>query len=111
MASLPNADHAILDIRKIADYCLSPTHPRGRHKARVFREALGLNRSDAQWLREILLDGMRRGKALALESDERGRRWRIDVQVARHGRNVVVRTIWMTRSGEQVPRFVTCWVI
>jgi uncharacterized protein DUF6883 len=44
---LPYSDEAILDVRKIEDYCLSPSHPRGRHKARVFREALGLQQSDA----------------------------------------------------------------
>ncbi len=35
---LPHGDQAILDMRKIEDYCLNPSHPRGRHKARVFRE-------------------------------------------------------------------------
>jgi hypothetical protein len=24
-----------IDIRKLEDYCLDPSHPRGRHKARV----------------------------------------------------------------------------
>jgi hypothetical protein len=47
---LPHSHEAILDIRKIEDYCPSPSHPRGRHKARVFREALDLQRSDAAWL-------------------------------------------------------------
>ena len=56
---LPRSDEAILDIRKIEDYCLSPSHPRGRHKARVFREALDLERSDAAWLRDVLLDAAR----------------------------------------------------
>jgi len=53
---LPHGDEAILDVRKIEDYCLSPSHPRGRHKARVFREALDLQRSDAAWLRDVLLE-------------------------------------------------------
>jgi len=39
---LPNGDRAILDIRKLEDYCLSPSHPRGRHKARVFQRVLGV---------------------------------------------------------------------
>ncbi|MGA2291554.1 DUF6883 domain-containing protein, partial [Bradyrhizobium sp.] len=43
---LPHGDQAILDMRKIEDYCLNPSHPRGRHKARVFREALDLQRSE-----------------------------------------------------------------
>jgi hypothetical protein len=47
MNFLPNNDRAILDIRKIEDYCLNPAHPRGRHKAQVFRRALGIERADA----------------------------------------------------------------
>jgi hypothetical protein len=42
MAHLPNSELAILDIRKIEDYCLNPLHPRGRHKAHLFRELLGI---------------------------------------------------------------------
>jgi hypothetical protein len=43
---LPNGGQAVLDIRKIEDYCLNPGHPLGRHKARVFHEALGIGRDD-----------------------------------------------------------------
>ncbi|WP_367618323.1 MULTISPECIES: DUF6883 domain-containing protein [Rhodoplanes] len=51
MAGLPHGDRAIVDLRKIEDYCLSPAHSRGRHKARVFRVRLGLQRDDSKWLR------------------------------------------------------------
>jgi hypothetical protein len=111
MTKVPNAERAILDIRKIADYCLSPEHPRGRHKARVFRDALELKQDDAEWLRTALLDGLRHGEATELSSDDLGRRWRVDVPVTRHGKRAVVRTVWIVRSGEQAPRFVTCWVL
>jgi hypothetical protein len=53
--TLPRAEHALVDLGKLRDYCLSPIHPRGRHKARVFRAALGLNPSDAAWLRTAIL--------------------------------------------------------
>lgn len=111
MARVPHAEEAILDLRKVEDYCLNPAHPRGRHKARVFREALGLGQSDAAWLLEALLDSVRLGEAIELARDEFGRRWRVDAPVARHGKSVVIRTIWIVRSGEQAPRFVTCWVL
>ena len=39
---LLNGDRAIVELVKLRDYSLSETHPRGRHKARVFRAALGL---------------------------------------------------------------------
>jgi hypothetical protein len=60
---LPDGAEAILDVCKIEDYCLNPSHPRGRHKATVFREALGLERGDAGWLRDVLLDAARANEA------------------------------------------------
>jgi hypothetical protein len=111
MASLPNGDVAIFDLRKLEEYCLDPSHPRGRHKARVFRVALGIGKRDAAWLRRELLNSLTEGDALELPSDQFGRRWRVDTLVKRQDRNVVVRTLWLMRTGENAPRFVTCWVL
>jgi len=52
---LPGGSNAVVDIAKLRDYCLSATHPRGRHKARVFASSLGLTYADADWLRNELL--------------------------------------------------------
>ena len=38
---LPHGDKVIIDQRKVVDYCLSPDHDDGKHKARLF-ENLGL---------------------------------------------------------------------
>ena len=53
---LPNGNRAVVDIKKLRDYCLNPHHEDGKHKARVFAAALGLGRVDAKWLRERLLE-------------------------------------------------------
>src|SRR6266568_7794742 len=82
---LPHGDQAILDIRKIEDYCLSQSHPRGRHKARVFREALDLQQSDAWWLRDVLLEAARSSEASQMVTDAWGSHWRLDVTIGRHG--------------------------
>jgi hypothetical protein len=108
---LPNGESAILDIRKLSGYCLSPEHPRGRHKARVFRDALGISRNDAADLRARLLNAAQREDATLLSSDAWGDRWQIDVAISRHDRHAVVRTIWIAARGELNPRFVTCWVL
>lgn len=108
---LPQSDRAILDMRKIEDYCLNPSHPRGRHKARVFREALDLRRSDASWLRDVLLEAARSGEALQEVEDAWGTYWRLDATIRRQRKSAVVRTIWIVRTGESMPRFVTCWVL
>jgi len=108
---LPHGDQAILDMRKIEDYCLNPLHPRGRHKARVFREVLDLQRSDASWLRGALLEAARSAEAFRDGEDAWGTHWRLDANLRRQGKSTVVRTIWIVRTGESVPRFVTCWVL
>jgi len=33
---VPNADRAVVDIRKLRDYCLNLLHDEGKHKARLF---------------------------------------------------------------------------
>lgn len=49
----PNREYAIVEIDKIAGYCLNPEHPEGKHKARVFKSALDLNLDDAEELQAI----------------------------------------------------------
>jgi hypothetical protein len=100
-----------LDIRKIEDYCLNPSHPRGRHKARVFSDALDLQHSDASWLRDALLEAARFGEAFQIGEDAWGNYWRLDAIIRRQGKSAVIRTIWIVRTGESMPRFVSCWVL
>jgi len=40
---LPGGQHALIDRRKIVDYCLSVDHEDGQHKARLFASILGLH--------------------------------------------------------------------
>jgi hypothetical protein len=51
---LPNAERAVVDIRKLRDYCLNPLHEEGKHKARLFMAALGMTDKDADGLRALL---------------------------------------------------------
>lgn len=62
---LPNAELAFIDIDKLRDYCLSKSHPRGRHKARVFTEALGLGEGDAEVLQAALQEAAIMAEATA----------------------------------------------
>ncbi len=108
---LPNGYRAILDIRKLEDYCLSPSHPRGRHKARVFRQALDLHQEDAGWLRAALLEAAGTEEAVQVSSDAWGTYWQLDALIRRHRKRAVIRTLWILRTGEDVARLVTCWVV
>ena len=106
---LPNGQQALVDIRKIGDYCLSETHPRGKYRARVFRSVLGLTSAEAYELRAALTRAALEGEAHARESDEYGIRYSVDFEFARAGRRGTVRSLWIVRAG--VPRLTSCFVL
>ena len=108
---LPNADRAFIDLRKLRDYCLSAVHPRGRHKARLFRTVLGLSEKDAGLLGQALLAGVREVDATPMLADEHGMRYVVDMALTFRDRTGRVRTAWIVRQGEDFPRLLTCYVL
>jgi hypothetical protein len=109
--NVPNADRASVDIAKLRDYSLSPTHKEGKHKARVFAAALGIDEGDADWLRSVLLDAVRRYGCKLGRKTPFGQRYIVDFPVTRAGKRAQVRSVWNVRPGENVPRLVTCYVL
>jgi hypothetical protein len=108
---LPNGDIAIVEIEKLRDYCLSSEHPRGRHKARVFLSRLEIGAAQFEELREALLNAAAREEASLGISDRYGIRYIIDFEWKRGERSAKIRSSWIVRLGETVPRFVTCFVL
>ena len=108
---LPNGAAAVIELAKIRDYCLSSEHPRGKHKARVFRSALQMTADDADELRTALAKAAREEAAIPGPSDSYGTRYIIDFEVTRQDRTAHIRSCWIIRSSESVPRFVTCFVL
>jgi hypothetical protein len=108
---LPNGEESIVEIEKLRDYSLSLEHPRGRHKARVFQAVLGMTAAHAGELRAALINAARTGVAVSGASDQYGSRYIIDFEL-RHGeRTATVRSCWIVRSDEIVPRYVTCYIL
>jgi len=75
---LPNAEYAVVDIRKLRDYCLNPMHDEGKHKARLFAAALGMTVNDADVLREILLQMIKTHDMQMGRRDAYGQRYTVD---------------------------------
>ncbi|MBK8784836.1 MAG: hypothetical protein IPO22_24300 [Anaerolineales bacterium] len=108
---LPNAAHAIVEIEKLRDYCLSASHPRGRHKARVFSTTLGITAEDAEELRNAILSAVLTEEATSTERDEYGQRYTLDFTMTRQGRQAAIRTAWIVRTGEDYSRLTSCYVL
>ncbi len=107
---IPRGEEAIVDIAKLRDYCLDIHHPVGKHKARVFAAALGISNADAEFLQAELLRAARELEAIE-ESHEFGRGFSIDFEVSRGVRRAMIRSVWLIRHGESIPRLITCFVI
>jgi hypothetical protein len=67
--TLPQGDRAIIDDRKIIEYCLSPDHDDGKHKVLIFREVLELTRDHAAVLVTALRETAASGEAVYGRSD------------------------------------------
>lgn len=111
MSKLPNSQGAVVELRKLRDYCLSPHHPRGRHKARVFASTLDLTEEDAEGLREALLLAAFSEEASLAESDQYGDRYMLDFEMKTDTGTATIRSGWIVRHDEEFPRFTSCWVL
>ncbi len=108
---IPNAERAFINVAKLRDYSLDPRHREGKNKARVFAAALGLTREDAEWLRKILLDGVRDHDCQPGKRTVFGQRYIVDFSVTKDKRTAPLRSVWNIRPNEDFPRLITCYVI
>ena len=107
---LPNRHRALVDLQKLRDYCLSTTHPRGRHKARVFSRKLGFTNADAEQLRSALLAAATHMDATLGRQDDYGARYVLDFTMVGPGGAGIIRSHWIVRRGEDFPRLTSCHV-
>ena len=107
---LPNGERAIVDHRKLEEYCLNPHHARGRNKARVFA-AVGIGQAQAELLREALLVAALNEDAQPGAATPYGQRYIVDFHLVRLTRTVRIRSTWIVRTGEESPRLTSCFVL
>ena len=103
----------LVEESKLRDYCLSDSHSRGRHKARVFRSRLGLTANDWKFLQQSLLDAVNDNYEVLLptECDEFGQRYVLDFPLTTSTGTAVVRSAWIVLTGQNVLRLTTCYVL
>lgn len=100
---LPNADRAVVDLDTRRRHALSTGHTRGRHKARVFASALGLRASDAEWLRDRILEAVRDAPAIETNASVYGRYYRVSLDLRTDRGAATVQTRWIVSHRRDVP--------
>jgi len=103
------ADRAVIDAAKIRDYLLSEMHPVGRFKAAFF-SALGYSTDRWELLCDDLLALARAGSVTSEKPRPFGRTFEVDgMLTGPTGRSADVRTVWIVRTTEDIPRFVSAF--
>ena len=108
---VPNAENAVVDIRKIRDYCLNLNHEVGKHKARVFASALNLTGKDATILQAALLKAVRTVDAEIGRLDKYGQHYTVEFEFERQSKRAIIQSGWIIDVNSEIPRLVTCLVI
>jgi hypothetical protein len=106
---IPNAENAVVDIRKLRDYCLNSGHDDGKHKARLFSSILGMTADDAEKLRRILLEVVTMHEARLGRQDEFGQRYTVDFMIEWQNRSATLRSGWIIEHDSEIPRLTTCY--
>ena len=107
--TIPNAERSVVDIRKLREYCLNPTHDEGKHKARLFTATVGMTANDAENLRDILLRVIKTSDAKLGRRDEFGQRYLVDFILEWHGKQAMIRSGWIIEYNSEIPRLTTCY--
>src|ERR671925_90361 len=111
MAKLPEAHRAVVDREKLLDYVLSPDHEHGRHKARVFLSALGIDRDNWAYLREQIVTGMVDAEVSEVRTGRYGLRYSVPILIeGLNGQTHEVITGWIVEQEGAAPRLTTAYV-
>lgn len=107
----PNAENAVVDIRKLTDYCLNPNHEIGKHEALIFKNLLDLTIENAEELKDALLFAVRNNEAQIGRFDKFGQRYTVDFEIQRGFKKATVRSGWIIETNAENPHLTTCFVL
>jgi hypothetical protein len=106
---VPGGESATIDPAKLRDYLLSPTHPIGRFKAKVFA-ALGFTPEQWRELEDAFRAQHLTQSAEPAGSVADGQKYTIRaILKGPNGQSAVVVSVWFIPAAGMAPRFVTAY--
>jgi hypothetical protein len=110
MAKLPNGDQAQLG-DKLERYVLNPQHPKGKDKAALFKNRLGITLENKEVLEKALLDVASNQEATVHKQDQYGTQYDINFLMTTEVSTSLVISCWIIRAGEDFPRLTNAYPI
>jgi hypothetical protein len=81
---LPTGDRAVIPIEKLLGYCLNPNHSKGKHKARVFKSALGITADNVEMLVQLIQLAAVQGEVVQTRTTDFGQEFKLDWAIPEH---------------------------
>lgn len=101
----------VIDPRKLTEYALNPSNPRGANKAVMFERHLGFTRDNYQLLLQQIESKVLHSEATLQTTDIHGQRYQVDLEIAGiEGQIETVRTGWIVELEGNAARLVTLYV-
>ena len=106
---LPNADKALIQREKIADYLLNAAHPDNNGKAEFF-ESFGFRLGDSEMLAKAFRRAALDGEVILHLETPHGVKYVLHAAMETpSGKAPLVRTVWIVDHGRSFPRLVTAY--
>ncbi|MBI5716053.1 MAG: hypothetical protein HZC38_21870 [Chloroflexi bacterium] len=100
-----------IDDRKFTEYALNEDHPKGRHKARRFRESLGFTAENFSDLKKQIEEKILGVESAVGEKDKHGQRYTVDILIRGvNEKECVVRTGWIVAPDSNQAQLTTLFV-
>jgi hypothetical protein len=107
---LPNADEAIIDVKKITEYVLSFDHFEGKNKARVFASVFGITKLNAEDLIKAIREAILKTEAVKQSESAYGTKYTVDFEFKFNYKTGTIRTAWIVEKNVSIARFITCYL-
>lgn len=107
---LPNGDQAQLG-DKLERYVLNPQHPKGKDKAPLFKNRLGITLENKEVLEKALLDVAISQEAIIYKQDHYGTQYDIKFLMSTEVSTSLVISCWIIRTDEDFPRLTNAYPV
>lgn len=112
--TMPCYRKAFVDSKKFVEYSLDTTHPIGKHKALIYKEALGYDSSNYETLIKQIENYVQDDTSIPnrIENTTWGPRYQYNVPVkGLNGLERLVLTVFQIDSDSCIPRLITNYVL
>lgn len=110
-ARLIENKNLIMPEAKLAGYALNPKHTSGKHKAEVFKSALGYTVDNWRDLEENIRNHLNQKNMVVTKTTEFGTNYRNDIEITGpNGNTKVVRTAWLKKADSDEYNLITIYV-